>query len=93
MAEYLTSCEDEAKPDTVRNMQNIIRRVDYSQWLKTASKFHIVRTERELLEFCDKVQGAFQHMLMPPDFGPRDVSKIKPPPGDLNLNPLARRIP
>jgi len=93
MAEYLTSCEDEATPETVRNSLNIIRRADYSHWLATASKYHIVRSEDELDAFCAKVQSAFQKMLKPPDFGPRNASKIKPPPGDLNLNPLARRIP
>jgi hypothetical protein len=91
LAEYLTTCGGKAKPAAVRAAQALIDRTDYALWLKTAGRFHLVRDQAATDRFCLEVRDQLNDLLEPIDYSSPSKSP-PPPPGDLDLNPLVRRI-
>jgi hypothetical protein len=99
LAEYLTTCEDEAKPHVVRNANQLLEGMlaagEYGKWLKIASRFHIERDAETEYKFCMMAQDVLTkaRLLEPPNFDARHPNKNYTPPGHLNLNIIPRRIP
>jgi hypothetical protein len=101
LAEYLTTCEDEAKPHVVRNanqfLEGMLTAGEYGKWLKVASRFHIERDTETEYKFCMMAQDILTkaRLLEPPNFDARGSGPKKDftPPGHLNLNIIPRRIP
>jgi hypothetical protein len=85
LAEYLTSCGGEAKPEVEQVALRIIARTDYEKWLETASRVHLVRDKATLDKFCLDTRAALDDVLEP-----HDRTNDKSPPGALDLSPLPR---
>jgi len=81
LAEYLTSCGGKAKPETELVAQKIIDRAGRQKWLETVWRIHVERDEPTLNKFCLETRMELDDLL-----------DHTPPPGDLDLTPLPRRI-